>query len=136
MTYVHWFLLALILVGLEMATGTFYLLVIAIAMAIGGSTALLGLGLTTQLALAGVTGIIGVVYLWRWREQHTLNTTTQSLDIGQAVKILTWNDDGTARVFYRGAAWNAELESQDIGHEGLFYIKAINGSVLILTNQK
>ena len=40
--YVYWFLLALVLLGLEMVTGTFYLLVVSIAMAIGGLAALLG----------------------------------------------------------------------------------------------
>ena len=43
--YVYWFLLALVLLGLELATGTFYLLMLSIAMAVGGVAALFGLGL-------------------------------------------------------------------------------------------
>ena len=42
--YIYWFLLALVLLGLEMATGTFYLLVLSLAMAIGGFAALLDAG--------------------------------------------------------------------------------------------
>jgi membrane protein implicated in regulation of membrane protease activity len=134
--YINWFLLALILVGLEMATGTFYLLIVAIAMAIGGTAALLGLVFATQLALAALAGISGIVLLLRWKSRHVLDITSQSLDIGQPVKVLTWYDDGTARVFYRGTEWNAELETKDSGHNGFFYIKDIRGSVLVLTNQK
>ena len=134
--YVYWFLLALILVGLEMATGTFYLLVVAIAMAIGGTAALLGLGFTLQLALAALAGVAGIVLLRRWKGGSSTDAASQSLDTGQPVKVLTWRDDGTARVFYRGAEWDAELEDDSIPHEGVFYIKAIRGSVLILTNRK
>jgi len=134
--YVYWFLLALILVGLEMATGTFYLLVVAIAMAIGGAAALLGFVFSAQLALAALAGVSGIVLLRRWKGGGSTDATSQSLDTGQPVKILTWSDDGTARVFYRGAEWDAELEVDDCGREGVFYIKDIRGSVLILTNRK
>ena len=134
--YVYWFLLALVLLGLEMATGTFYLLMLSIAMAIGGAASLLGLGMPAQYALAALTGVIGTIILRRWKGGRTSAANGQSLDAGQAVKVLTWRDDGTARVFYRGAEWDAELESKHTGHEGTFYIKAMRGSVLILTSHK
>ncbi len=134
--YVYWFLLALILIGLEMATGTFYLLIVAIAMAIGGAADLLGFVFPAQLVLAALAGITGIILLLRWRSGHVSDNAKQSLDIGQPVKVLTWHDDGTARVFYRGAEWDAKLENKEDGHEGIFYIKDIRGSVLILTNRK
>ncbi len=134
--YVYWFVLALILVGLEMATGTFYLLVVSIALAIGGVAALLGLGITAQFALASLAGVTGTVLLRRWKAGSVDNNASQSLDAGQLVKVLSWHDDGKARVFYRGAEWDAELESSDAGKDGAFYIKDIRGSVLVLTNRK
>lgn len=134
--YVYWFLLALILIGLEIATGTFYLLIVAIAMAIGGTADLVGLVFPAQLALAALAGITGIIFLLRWKSGHVSDATSQSLDIGQPVKVLTWYDDETARVFYRGAEWDAELETKKSGHEGVFYIKDIRGSVLVLTNRK
>jgi membrane protein implicated in regulation of membrane protease activity len=134
--YVNWFLLALVLLGVEMATGTFYLLMVSIALAIGGVASLLGLGMPAQYALAALTGVIGTIVLRRWKGGHTADATSLSLDTGQPVKVLTWRDDGTARVFYRGAEWDAELESKDTGHEGTLYIKAMRGSVLVLTNSK
>ena len=134
--YVYWFLLALVLVGLEMATGTFYLLMVAIAMGIGGVAALLGLSVPAQLALAALAGVAGIILLRRWKGGAGNNAASQSLDAGHAVKVLTWRDDGTARVFYRGAEWDAELDANVSGHEGAFYIKEIRGSVLVLNRQK
>ncbi|KTD52819.1 NfeD family protein [Legionella quateirensis] len=134
--YIYWFLLALILLGLEMATGTFYLLIVAIAMAVGGTFALFGMTFSAQLALAGLASFAGIVVLRRWKSKHTSDASALSLDIGQPVEVLTWKDDGTARVFYRGTEWNAELETKEIGHEGGFYIKDIRGSVLILSIRK
>lgn len=134
--YVYWFVLALILLGLEMATGTFYLLVVSIALAIGGAAAYLGLGITSQFALASLAGVAGIVLLRRWKDGRTDDKQGQSLDAGQTVKVLNWRDDGTARVYYRGTEWDAELESRDAAKEGIFYIKDIRGSILVLTNRK
>ena len=134
--YVYWFLLALILLGLEMATGTFYLLVISIAMAAGGVVALLGLAMPGQLAIAALAGVAGIVLLRRRKEGGSGDAGSQSLDEGQPVKVLTWRDNGTARVFYRGAEWDAELAASETDHDGQFYIKSIHGSILVLTKLK
>lgn len=134
--YVYWFLMALVLVGLEMATGTFYLLVVAVAMGIGGVAALLGLNVPVQLALAALAGVVGIVLLRRWKGGAVSDAASQSLDAGHAVKVLTWRDDGTARVFYRGTEWDAVLDANVYGHEGVFCIKEIRGSVLVLNRQK
>lgn len=134
--YIYWFLLALVLVGLEMVTGTFYLLVVAIAMAVGGVAALLGMGMVWQLVLSAVTGIAGTIMLRRWKSTQSSDTSNASLDIGLPVKVVKWNEDGTARVFYRGAEWDAELESADTPHEGTLYIAEVRGSALVLTHRK
>lgn len=134
--YVSWFLFALVLLGMEMATGTFYLLMLAIAMAVGGTAALLGLGLPAQLVLAALAGIVGMVLLRRWKGGRASGAANESLDTGQPVRVLTWREDGTVRVFYRGAEWDAKLEAADAGHEEPLCIKEIRGSVLILTHRK
>lgn len=135
-TYVYWFLVSLILVGLEMMSGTFYLLIIGIAMAIGGTAALYGLSFPTQLTLAAVMGCVGIVVLWVWRSKHVSEASSYNFDIGQPVKILTMRDNGTARVFYRGAEWDAELGTIHNDGDGGYYIEEIKGSRLILTNRK
>ena len=134
--YVYWFLLALILLGLEMLTGTFYLLVVAIAMAVGGLAALLGISLVWQLVLGAATGIAGTIMLRRWKSTQASAVPNVSLDAGQPVKVLKWNDNGTARVFYRGAEWDAEPESADTPRDATLYIAAVRGSGLVLTHRK
>jgi membrane protein implicated in regulation of membrane protease activity len=134
--YIYWFLLALVLLGLEMVTGTFYLLMVAVAMAVGGLTALLGAGMAWQLLLCAITVIAGTIILRRWKSSQATEAPNASLDIGLPVKVIKWNDNGSARVFYRGAEWDAELESADTPHEGTLYIKAVQGSSLVLTHRK
>jgi len=135
-TYVYWILLALVLVGLEIVTGTFYLLVIGIALAVGGVAAALGLALVWQFVFSAVTGVVGTVMLRRWKSSQASKSPEVGLDIGLPVKVIKWNDDGSARVLYRGAEWDAELESADTPREGTLYIKAVHGSGLVLTHHK
>ena len=134
--YVYWFLLALVLLGLEMATGTFYLLVLSVALAVGGIAALFGMDISWQFALAALAGVSGSILLRHWNPNPGCDVPNQSLDVGQPVRILRWNEQGAARVFYRGAEWDAELDANESGHEGSFYIKAVRGSTLLLSHQK
>jgi membrane protein implicated in regulation of membrane protease activity len=134
--YIYWFLLALILLGLEMVTGTFYLLVVAISMAVGGLAALLGMSVAWQLVLCAVTVVTGTIILRRWKSTQTSEAPNVSLDIGLPVRVIKWHDNGTARVFYRGAEWDAAPESADTPHDETLYIKAVQGSGLVLTNRK
>jgi membrane protein implicated in regulation of membrane protease activity len=134
--YSYWFLLALILVGLEMVTGTFYLLMVGIAMAVGGLAALLGMSIAWQLVLGAATVVAGTITLRRWKSTHAPESPNASLDIGQPVRVIKWHDNGTARVFYRGAEWDAEPESADTPHDETLYVAAVRGSGLVLTHRK
>ncbi len=135
--YVYWFGIAFILLGLELVTGTFYLLVLAVGLAVGGLAALAGLPAATQYVAAAVVGALGVVFLHRWKASRPApSTATQDLEVGQAVQVVAWREDGTARVRYRGAEWDGELESPDTPREGTFYIREVRGLRLVLTHQK
>jgi membrane protein implicated in regulation of membrane protease activity len=134
--YIYWFLLALILVGLEMATGTFYLLMVAIAIAAGGLVALLGATLRWQLMLSALMVIVGTIVLRRWKSGQVEEDVSASLDVGQPVRVIKWNDNHSARVLYRGAEWDAVPESADTPHDETLYIAAIRGSGLVLTHRK
>jgi membrane protein implicated in regulation of membrane protease activity len=133
--YIYWFLAGLALLGLEMVSGTFYLLVLAVALGIGGLAALAGLNLPLQLTLAALAGVIGTALLRKARRGHP-TTAEQNLDIGQPVQIVTWHEDGTARVHYRGAEWDARTESAATPRENTLYIQALHGATLILTHHK
>lgn len=134
--YIYWFLLALILLGLEMATGTFYLLVVSIAAAVGGFAALLNISIAWQLILCALTVIVGTIVLRRWKNNPVEETNNTNLDIGQPVQVLKWHDNGSARVFYRGAEWDATPESPDTPHHEKLYIAAVRGSNLVLTHRE
>ena len=134
--YSYWFLLGLVLLALEMATGTYYLLMLSIAMAVGGIAALLNANIEWQLMLCALTVVAGALILRRWKSNEVNKLTDISLDVGQPVQVLTWHKNGTARVFYRGAEWDAEPESADMPCDGTCYIKQMHGSILILTHRK
>jgi membrane protein implicated in regulation of membrane protease activity len=134
--YIYWFLLAFVLLGVEMATGTFYMLVVAIGMLVGGLAAWLQASVAMQLTLCAITVIAGSFILRRWKSTQVKEVASASLDIGQPVRVIKWNDNGTARVFYRGAEWDAETESATTPHDEKLYIAAVQGSCLILTHRK
>ncbi|RYF40251.1 MAG: NfeD family protein, partial [Comamonadaceae bacterium] len=58
-----WWILAGITVALELATGTFYLLMLALGLVAGALSAHLGLGITGQILTAAIIGS-GAVALW------------------------------------------------------------------------
>ena len=53
-----WWIVAAVLVGAELLTGTFYLLAIGMAVAFGGVAAFAGASLPMQFTVAGVLGIV------------------------------------------------------------------------------
>ncbi len=134
--YSYWFLLSLVLLALEMATGTFYLMMLSLAMVAGGTAALLNANLEWQVMLCALTVVAGTLILRRWKSTKTNKPADTSLDVGQQVQVLSWHKNGTARVLYRGAEWDAEPESADMPREGRLYIKQMRGSSLVLTHHK
>ena len=134
--YIIWFLLALILLAAEMATGTFYLLVLAIALATSGIAALFDLPLPMQITLGAVVGMAGTIILRRSKITRPESAQNQNLDIGQPVRILHWREDGTLRVIYRGAEWDAEVIAADTRRDQPLFIESMRGSTLILSQKK
>ena len=65
--YWVWWALAAILVGAELMTGTFYLLAVGVAFAVGGLAAWLGASLPVQLVIGGVLSVAGTIAAHRWR---------------------------------------------------------------------
>ncbi len=130
-----WWIATAVLIGAELLTGTFYLLAIGIAAALGGFVAWLGAALPVQFLIAGVFGVALTLAAHRWRLWHTAVPPQQGLDVGKTVHVKTWNADGTARVAYRGTLWDAELASPGVSHADTLYIVATRGSVLVLSDR-
>ena len=130
-----WFVIASGLLGVELMTGTFYLLMIAIGCVVGGVCALLGAEPALQLG-AGV-GFAATMILRRTRwgrrrlQQDAAENPDVILDIGEVVEVAAWHD-GVAHVRYRGCRWDAALESGAEPRCGAQIIKAIRGSTLVV----
>ena len=105
-----WWLLAGIAVAVELLTGTFYLLMIAIGLAAAAAAAHLGVGPVVQMLVAAVVGG-GAVVVWHLKRDRSRTelpaqaNANVNMDIGETVQVSTWNFDGTAHVQYRGANW-------------------------------
>ena len=131
-----WWICAAILIGAELLSGTFYLLAIGIAVALGGAAAWAGASVPIQFGIAGVLGVALTIAAHRWRLSRAMPPQQAHLDVGQAVQVETWKDDGTARVHYRGSTWDAELESPAVPRAATLYIVAMRGSLLILSDRR
>ncbi|MEC4719435.1 NfeD family protein [Noviherbaspirillum sp. CPCC 100848] len=139
-----WMLLAGGLVILEMFIGTFYLLMIAIGLASGALMALAGEPRGMQFLVAAVVGIVCTVVLRRSRwgrksRSDAARDPNVNLDIGQAIEVSEWAPDHglprRARVMYRGALWDVELEQGVPAVAGTFVIREIRGSRLIVSGR-
>jgi len=130
--YWIWWILAAVLIGAEMLTGTFYLLAVGIAFALGGVVAWVGASLPMQLLTAGVLSVIGTVIANRWRRARGDPPPSPALDVGQSVHVESWQPDGSARVVYRGTKWNGVLASSETPRRHTMYIVATRGSTLVL----
>ncbi len=132
-----WWVAAGIVVAAELATGTFYLLMIALGLACAALAAHLGLGSNAQIVAAALVGG-GATALWHWqraREPRSAPVATNrdaNLDIGERVHVDTWNTDRTARVHYRGSMWTARLSPGAIASAGAHRVAAVEGNWLVL----
>lgn len=130
-------LAALALIG-ELATGTFYLLLVALGLAAGGVAAWFSAALEWQLVACGIVLLLGLLVLRKTRvlkkrEVDSARNADVNLDIGQTVSVEAWSDQGTARVWYRGAHWQAELAQGQAPVAGEQTITEMRGSILVLT---
>ena len=134
--YWIWWIAAALLVGLELATGTFYLLAVGVAFALGGVAAWLGASLPMQMMIGGTLAVIAVIVAHQWRKRRATPVPMLPLEQGHAVKVERWNADGTARVVYRGTQWDAEVAKPDTAHADTMYIVATHGSTLVLSDRR
>lgn len=136
--WMDWLGAAGVLVVLELFTGTFYLLMIAIGLAVGGIVALLGAAGPLQAIAAAAVGVAATGLLHRSRfgrpaRHEPARDRNVNLDIGQHLSVPAW-DNGHARVMYRGALWDVELGQGATARPGDFRIVEVQGSRLVVAN--
>ena len=132
--WIMWLILAGLVLGLELITGTFYLIMISAGMAAAGIVALLGANMNLQALIAAVIWITSTLFLRKSRfgKPHSVSSEKDpnvNLDIGQTIKIDSWIDTKNARANYRGAMWDVELIHGEANPD-TYVIRAIRGSRL------
>lgn len=132
-----WWIASGALVALELATGTFYLLMLAVGTAAAAVAAHAGLDVTGQLVTGALVGG-GAVAAWHVRHKRhpqplpANENRDVNLDIGMQVLVERWQTDGTAQVKYRGASWSARFDGEGAATPGQHTIRAVEGSQLLV----
>jgi membrane protein implicated in regulation of membrane protease activity len=132
-----WWIVAGVLVASELATGTFYLLMLALGAAAAALAAHLGVTFNGQLLASALIGG-GAVAAWHFMRSKQPAAAPASanrdvnLDIGETVQVTEWNADGTAQVSYRGANWAARFAGHGAPKPGAHVIHAVEGNRLLL----
>ena len=132
-----WWGLAGAAVIVQLLTGTFHFLMLAAVLAAGAVTAQLGGSFVLQILAAAVVGGGALVawYLARRGRPADLPAAANRdvhMDIGETVQIDTWNVDGTANTFYRGANWLVIHRPGAIPSAGLHRVAEVIGSRLLV----
>jgi len=125
-------------VAAELATGTFYLLMIALGLGAGALAAHFGSTQPIQFLVAAVVGG-GATTFWHWRRVSragpavpTAQDRDVNLDIGERVHVAAWRKDDTAQVSYRGSTWAARLQPGAPAVPGEYVVAAVEGNWLVL----
>src|SRR3954468_13863896 len=105
-----WWLLAGAAVAIELLTGTFYLLMLAIGLAAAALFAYAGASLPVQVVVAAVVSVatVGGWHLLRHRFGATSGAgNNMDFDAGEQVHVGAWTAENTSTVRYRGTTWTA-----------------------------
>ena len=130
-----WWLATGGLVAAELATGTFYLLMVALGCAAGALAAHAGLGGTGQVATAALLGA-ACTAAWHFKRARSPRSAPSesnrdvNIDIGETLQVDAWAADGSARVPYRGAAWTVRYTGPGTPQPGAHVIVAVHGNQL------
>ena len=128
-----WAIAGLVLVIVELLTGTFYLLMLGIAAFGAAAAAWLGQDFAVQVIVAGIISAAGcyAVHLYRVKNK---GAQMPSVDAGMPASFESWIDAGArlARVRYRGASWDARVEGPDglLEPGATVYVLANEGNTL------
>jgi membrane protein implicated in regulation of membrane protease activity len=127
-----WAIVAMVLVIAELLSGTFYLLMLAIAAFGAAAAAYVGQGFPVQCIVAAVLAAAGCygVHVYRARSGPQ---RMAPIDAGMPASFESWLDAQSrlARVRYRGASWDARVEGTDAIEPGAtVFVLAADGNTL------
>ena len=127
-----WAIVALVLVIAELVSGTFYLLMLGVAAFGAAATAWLGQVFPAQCVVAALLGAAGCYAVHVYRTAAGRKRMLP-IDRGMPANFESWLDAGArlARVRYRGAIWEAQVEGNDTLEPGaMLFVLAADGNTL------
>ncbi len=132
-----WWLLAGAAVAIELFTGTFYLLMLAVGMVAAALAAHAGASTAVQLVVAAVVGSAAVVGWYFIKKRRAGDPSVRSLrsvnlDVGEVLQIDEWLSDGTASVKYRGAQWTVIQRPGNAPTPGAYRVAELVGNRLLV----
>jgi membrane protein implicated in regulation of membrane protease activity len=133
-----WAVIGLVLVIVEVMTGTFYLLMLGVAAFGAALAAWLGLGFSAQSIVAVVVSAVGCYGVHVYRAKNSAQQMAP-IDAGMPASFESWLDAGSrlARVRYRGASWDARVEGLEAIEPGAtVYVLATDGNTLRVAKNK
>ena len=136
--YVVWLVAGFVLIIAELATGTFFLLVLGIAAFAGAGVAHAGYGFPLQSLVAAALAVAGVVLAQRYRKRAA-TPPMAGLDVGQPAIFQSWvnRNTGQARVKYRDALWDAIVSGDAAGEPGeRLFINSVDGNTLKVSKNR
>lgn len=135
--YVLWFIVGVVLVIVELLTGTMFLLVLGIAAIAAAAAAYFGFNFLLQVIVAAIVAAVLIVYL-QSRRKGASGQAAPALEMGQPVNFESWVDRERklARVRFRGSLWDATVEGEAAGTVGeVLYVKAVHGATLVIAKK-
>jgi membrane protein implicated in regulation of membrane protease activity len=131
-----WWIGAGVLIVLELMSGTFYLLMIALGFIAAALARLAGAQLPVQIAVAALVALVAVALLRRSRfgrnkRPEAAHNPDVNLDIGATLTVPEWHER-RARTQYRGAAWDVELAPGEPEDARVYRVTALRGSCLVV----
>ena len=133
-----WAVSGLVLVIVEVMTGTFYLLVLGVAAFGAALAAWLGWEFSTQAIVAAILAAVGCYGVHLYREKNRAQQMPP-IDAGMPASFESWLDAGErrARVRYRGASWEARVDGLEAIEPGAtVYVLATEGSTLRVAKKR
>ena len=133
--YLLWVIAGIALVIAELATGTFYLLVIAVAAFAGAGIAYLQQSFWLAAVVSVAVAAAGVIVVGRYRAPRVAKAGA-SLDVGQNAVFESWVSEGErlARVRYRNTTWDARVADAGAVEAGrVLHIRSVEGNTLQVT---
>jgi membrane protein implicated in regulation of membrane protease activity len=132
-----WWVVTGVLVAVELATGSFYLLMLALGAAAAAIAAHLGFGANVQLFVGALVGA-GAVAGWHFKRRGTpaglsaAEDRDVNLDIGETVHISDWDAEGAGSTQYRGARWQVRYSGTGAPQSGSFVIRRVEANRLFV----